>query len=76
CVGEAVFRYVNRYPEAFSSAWTGGVGSARIAPPREPLLTPLTRTFRRRAHLGRACKVWEALAFLGLCEHDSIAQFA
>src|SRR6478609_8386368 len=47
--GEAAIRYDNRYPGAFTTAWTAGVGSARIAPQREALLTPLTRTFRRRA---------------------------
>ncbi len=46
---EAAIRYDNRYPDAFTTAWTAGVGGARIAPQREALLTPLTRTFRRRA---------------------------
>lgn len=75
-VGEAEIRYDNRYPEAFTTAWTAGVGSARIAPPREPLLTPLTRTFRRRAQQRSASKVSEALAFLRQFEHDTIAQYA
>ncbi len=40
-ITEAEIRYDNRYPEAFTTAWTAGVGSARIAPPqREALLTP------------------------------------
>ena len=75
-VGEAEIRYDNRYPEAFTAAWTAGVGSARIAPQREPLLTPLTRTFRRRAQQRSASKVSEALGFLRQFEHDTIAQYA
>ncbi|MFJ4267861.1 amidase [Paenarthrobacter nicotinovorans] len=75
-VGEAEIRYDNRYPEAFTAAWTAGVGSARIEPQREPLLTPLTRTFRRRAQQRSALKVNEALGFLRQFEHDTIAQYA
>ncbi|MEV7662811.1 amidase [Paenarthrobacter sp. NPDC089316] len=75
-VGEAEIRYDNRYPDAFTAAWTAGVGSARIAPQREPLLTPLTRTFRRRAQQRSALKVSEALGFLRQFEHDTVAQYA
>ncbi|MCP1411763.1 amidase [Paenarthrobacter sp. A20] len=75
-VAEAEIRYDNRYPEAFTAAWTAGVGSARIAPQREALLTPLTRTFRRRAQQRSAFKVNEALGFLRQFEHDTIAQYA
>ncbi|BCW34021.1 amidase [Arthrobacter sp. StoSoilA2] len=75
-VAEAEIRYDNRYPEAFTAAWTAGVGSARIAPQREALLTPLTRTFRRRAQQRSALKVNEALVFLRQFEHDTIAQYA
>ncbi|MBU8866363.1 amidase [Paenarthrobacter aromaticivorans] len=75
-VAEAEVRYDNRYPEAFTAAWTAGVGSARIAPQREALLTPLTRTFRRRAQQRSALKVNEALGFLRHFEHDTIAQYA
>ncbi|MEV7606914.1 amidase [Paenarthrobacter sp. NPDC089322] len=75
-VGEADIRYDNRYPAAFTAAWTAGVGSARIAPQREALLTPLTRTFRRRAQQRSAAKVNEALAFLRQFEHDTVAQYA
>jgi amidase len=75
-VTEAEIRYDNRYPEAFTTAWTAGVGSARIAPPREALLTPLTRTFRRRAQQRSASKVNEALSFLRQFEHDTITQYA
>ncbi|SCZ52567.1 amidase [Arthrobacter sp. UNCCL28] len=75
-VGEAEIRYDNRYPEAFTAAWTAGVGSARIAPQREALLTPLTRTFRRRAQQRSALKVNEALQFLRQFEHDTVAQYS
>lgn len=73
---EAEIRYDNRYPEAFTTAWTAGVGSARIAPQREALLTPLTRTFRRRAQQRSALKVNEALGFLRQFEHDTITQYS
>ena len=75
-VTEAEIRYDNRYPEAFTTAWTAGVGSARIAPQREALLTPLTRTFRRRAQQRSALKVNEALGFLRQFEHDTITQYS
>lgn len=75
-VHEADVRYDNRYPEAFTAAWTAGVGSARIAPRREALLTPLTRTFRRRAQQRSAAKVNEALRFLRGFEHDTVAQYS
>ncbi|MBP2268126.1 amidase [Pseudarthrobacter sp. PvP004] len=73
---EAEIRYDNRYPEAFTTAWTAGVGSARIAPQREALLTPLTRTFRRRAQQRSAVKVNEALGFLRQFEHDTVTQYS
>jgi len=75
-ISEAEIRYDNRYPEAFTTAWTAGVGSARIAPQREALLTPLTRTFRRRAQQRSALKVSEALTFLRQFEHDTLAQYS
>ena len=73
---DAAIRYDNRYPGAFTTAWTAGVGSARIAPQREALLTPLTRTFRRRAQQRSAAKLDEALGFLRQFERDTVAQFA
>ncbi|MFJ4170492.1 amidase [Paenarthrobacter sp. NPDC089714] len=73
---EAGIRYDNRYPEAFTAAWTAGVGSARIAPQREALLTPLTRTFRRRAQQRSAAKVQEALGFLRQFTTDTVAQYS
>ncbi|GAA2863728.1 amidase [Paenarthrobacter ilicis] len=75
-VGEAPIRYDNRYPAAFTTAWTAGVGSARIAPAREALLTPLTRTFRRRAQQRSAAKVNEALSFLRTFEHQTVTQYS
>ncbi|MFP3570939.1 hypothetical protein, partial [Paraburkholderia sp. SIMBA_030] len=75
-VSEAQIRYDNRYPDAFTAAWTAGVGSARIAPQREALLTPLTRTFRRRAQQRSASKVNEALSLLRQFEHDTISQYS
>ena len=74
--GEAAIRYDNRYPGAFTTAWTAGVGSARIAPQREALLTPLTRTFRRRAQQRSAAKLNESLEFLRQFQRDTLAQYA
>ena len=74
--GEAAIRYDNRYANAFTTAWTAGVGSARIAPQREALLTPLTRTFRRRAQQRSASKLNEALGFLRQFQRDTTAQFS
>lgn len=73
---DAAVRYDNRYPAAFTTAWTAGVGSARIAPQREALLTPLTRTFRRRAQQRSAAELDEALAFLRQFQRDTTAQYA
>jgi amidase len=73
---EAGIRYDNRYPDAFTTAWTAGVGAARIAPHREALLTPLTRTFRRRAQQRSAAKLNESLAFLRQFERDTRAQYS
>lgn len=73
---EATVRYDNRYPDAFTTAWTSAVGSARIAPQREALLTPLTRTFRRRAQQRSAAKVNEAMAFLRQVERATITQYS
>ncbi|UKA54705.1 amidase [Arthrobacter sp. FW305-BF8] len=75
-VVEAEIRYDNRYPDAFTTAWTAGVGAARIAPHREVLLTPLTRTFRRRAQQRSAAKLNECLAFLRQFERDTLAQYS
>ncbi|AXJ09539.1 amidase [Arthrobacter sp. PM3] len=75
-MSEAAIRYDNRYPDAFTTAWTAGVGSARIAPQREALLTPLTRTFRRRAQQRSAAKLDESLRFLRQFQHDTTAQYA
>ncbi|XAS67588.1 amidase [Micrococcaceae bacterium Sec5.7] len=73
---ETTVRYDNRYPDAFTTAWTAGVGTARIAPQREALLTPLTRTFRRRAQQRSAAKLNESLAFLRQFQRDTVAQYA
>lgn len=73
---DASVRYDNRYPDAFTTAWTAGVGNARIAPQREALLTPLTRTFRRRAQQKSAAKLNEALGFLRQFQRDTIAQYS
>lgn len=74
-VSEAAIRYDNRYPDAFTTAWTAAVGSARISPHREALLAPLTRTFRRRAQQRSAAKLNESLAFLRQFGRDTITQF-
>ncbi|WP_426227082.1 amidase [Pseudarthrobacter sp. DSP2-3-2b1] len=74
-VADAAIRYDNRYPDAFTTAWTAAVGTARISPHREALLTPLTRTFRRRAQQRSAAKLNEALAFLRQFERDTITQY-
>ncbi|WP_224084202.1 amidase [Arthrobacter sp. StoSoilB19] len=74
-LGDASIRYDNRYPDAFTTAWTAGVGAARISPTREALLAPLTRTFRRRAQQRSPAKLAEALAFLRQFQHDTVAQY-
>ena len=74
-LGDAAIRYDNRYPDAFTTAWTAGVGAARISPSREALLAPLTRTFRRRAQQRSPAKLAEALAFLRQFQHDTLAQY-
>jgi amidase len=74
-VTEADIRYDNRNPDAFTTAWTAAVGTARISPHREALLTPLTRTFRRRAQQRSASKLSESLAFLRQFTRDTITQF-
>jgi amidase len=74
-VTEADIRYDNRYPDAFTTAWTAAVGTARISPHREALLTPLTRTFRRRAQQRSASKLNESLAFLRQFTRDTITQY-
>jgi amidase len=73
---EAAIRYDNRYPDAFTTAWTAGVGSARIAPQREALLTPLTRTFRRRAQKRSAGHLNESLEFLRQFQRDTVVQYS
>ena len=74
-VTEAAIRYDNRYPDAFTTAWTAAVGTARISPHREALLAPLTRTFRRRAQQRSASKLNESLAFLRQFQRDTIMQY-
>ena len=74
-VAEAAIRYDNRYPDAFTTAWTAAVGTARISPHREALLAPLTRTFRRRAQQRSASKLNESLAFLRQFQRDTITQY-
>lgn len=75
-VTEASIRYDNRYPDAFTTAWTAGVGTARISPQREAMLAPLTRTFRRRAQQRSPAKLAEALAFLRQFQQDTVAQYS
>ena len=75
-VAEADLRFDNRYPEHFTAAWTAGVGTARIPPSREPLLTPLTRSFRRRAQQRSRAKLEESLMFLHQFERDMVAQLS
>lgn len=75
-LSEAAIRYDNRYPDAFTTAWTAAVGAARISPHREALLAPLTRTFRRRAQQRSSAKLNEALAFLRQFERDTVTQYA
>ncbi|WP_457964904.1 amidase [Arthrobacter sp. D1-29] len=75
-VMEASVRYDNRYPDAFTTAWTAAVGTARISPHREALLAPLTRAFRRRAQQRSAAKLNESLAFLRQFQRDTVVQYA
>lgn len=72
---DAEVRYDNRYAPAFTTAWTAGLAAARIAPRREALLTPLTRTFRRRAQQRSTAKVSEAVGFLRQFARDTISQY-
>lgn len=73
---DASIRYDNRYPAAFTTAWTAAVGDARIVPQREALLTPLTRTLRRRAQQRGPAKLAESVGFLRQFQRDTIAQYA
>ena len=75
-LSEASIRYDNRYPDAFTTAWTAAVGAARISPHRETLLAPLTRTFRRRAQHRSPAKLAESLALLRQFQHDTVTQYA
>jgi len=75
-LSEAAIRYDNRYPDAFTTAWTAPVGAARISPHREALLAPLTRTFRRRAQQRSAAKLNEALSLLRQFQRDTVTQYA
>ncbi|VXB86996.1 Amidase [Arthrobacter sp. 9AX] len=75
-LSDAAIRYDNRYPDAFTTAWTAPVGAARISPHREALLAPLTRTFRRRAQQRSPAKLNEALAFLRQFQRDTVTQYA
>jgi amidase len=72
---DATVRYDNRYPDAFTTAWTAAVGTARISPQREAMLAPLTRTFRRRAQQRSAAKLNEALALLRQFQRDTVTQY-
>ncbi len=74
-LGDATIRYDNRYPDAFTTAWTAAVGATRISPQREALLAPLTRTFRRRAQQRSTAKLQEALAFLRQFQRDTLSQW-
>ena len=73
---DAAIRYDNRYPAAFTTAWTAAVGDARIVPQREALLTPLTRTFRRRAQQRGPAKLAESVGLLRQFQRDTVAQYA
>ncbi|WP_350001372.1 amidase [Pseudarthrobacter sp. WHRI 8279] len=75
-LSDASIRYDNRYPDAFTTAWTAAVGAARISPHREALLAPLTRTFRRRAQQRSPAKLAESVAFLRQFQHDTMVQYA
>jgi amidase len=75
-LSDAGIRYDNRYPDAFTTAWTAAVGAARISPHREALLAPLTRTFRRRAQQRSPAKLNEALVLLRQFERDTVTQYA
>jgi amidase len=72
---EAPIGYDNRYPDAFTTAWTAAVGTARITPRREALLAPLTKTFRRRAQQRSTAKLNESLAFLRQFQRDTVTQY-
>lgn len=73
---ETDIRYDNRYPEAFTTVWTAGVGAARIPAESEALLMPLTRAFRARARIRTGTDLADAVALLRQFEWDSIVQYA
>jgi amidase len=75
-VVETAFRYDNRYPQAFGTAWTSSLANLRIPASREPQLMPLTRAFRRRARQRPAGALAEALAVLARFAEDTRAQYA
>lgn len=75
-VVDADIRYDNRYPEAFTTVWTSGVGAAPIPADRESALMPLTRAFRARARRRDGVALTDAVEILRAFEHDSVAQFA
>lgn len=74
-VDDADIRYDNRYPEAFATAWTSGLAKLDLPDGREPLLMPLTRTFRRRALKRTPEAMTQALAVLARFQEDTRAQF-
>ncbi|GAB3536762.1 amidase [Arthrobacter tecti] len=75
-VTEADLRYDGRYHEAFQTVWTAGLAVARIPPSREPDLTTLTRTLRRRAQERTATDLAAAVDVLRQFEQDTIEQYA
>lgn len=75
-VVEADLRYDGRYHEAFQTVWTAGLAVARIPANREPQLTMLTRTLRRRAQARSATDLAAAVDILRQFEQDTIEQYS
>ncbi|OMH25417.1 amidase [Tersicoccus phoenicis] len=65
-----------RYPEAFATVWTTGVGLADLDPDAEARLTPLAREFRARARRRPATDLARAIDVLQQIEWDTVAAFA
>lgn len=75
-VVDANLRYDERYHEAFQTVWTAGLAVARIPAAREPDLTELARTLRRRAQQRSATDLASSIDILRQFEQDTIQQYS
>ncbi|WP_026553197.1 amidase [Arthrobacter sp. H20] len=75
-VVDTALTYDTRYHEAFQTVWTASLATAPIPPGTERLLTPLSRTMRRRALSSSAADLVTAIDILRQFEQDTIAQYS